>query len=63
MQIKVRNSGSLLVGVGDIERAIDQVRRASVHYTVTAEAGFCALPVLAGGLGAAAVVRFEGAPL
>ena len=61
VRIAVRNSGSLLVTVGDLERAIDHVRRASVHYTLTAEAGFCALPVLVGGMGAVAVARFEGA--
>ena len=61
MQIAVRNSGSLLVTAGDLERAIEHVRRASVHYAITAEAGFCALPVMAGGFGAAAVAQFEGA--
>ncbi len=59
VQVKVRNSDGLLVTVGDLRRQIDRVRRASVHYAVTAESGLCALPVLAAGFGGVALAHLE----
>ena len=58
--VKVQNSGTLLVTLDDLKRAIDNVRRASVHYTVTAEAGFCGPLQLAGGFGVARAAFFSG---
>ena len=60
--IKVRNAGTLTLSAAEIERAIDRVKRASVHYAIAHEVGFCAPLWLAGGFGAMAHMdpRFEG---
>lgn len=58
--ISIRNSASLTVGTAALTRAIARVKRASVHYTVTAEAGFEAAVPVAGGFGAASVTCFAG---
>ena len=58
--VKIRNAGTLLATIADLERAIAHVKRASVHYTITHEVGFCAPLWLAGGFSAAAAARFEG---
>ena len=56
----VRNTGTLLVTIDDLKRAIDRVKRASVHYTIRAGVGFCAPLYLAGGFGSASAVFFQG---
>ena len=61
VEVKVHNSGALLVTVGDLRRSIGRVKRASVHYTLTAEAGLCGSMFLAGGVCAVTVpCMFEG---
>ena len=57
--INVQNSGSILTTVGELEAAINRVRRASVHYTVTATAGFCTDPAGGAAGRTAAVALFE----
>ena len=59
--VKVFNSAGLTVGTTALKRAIAQVKRASVHYTVTAEAGLCGVIDVAAGFVAAVVASaFEG---
>ena len=59
VEIKIRNSESLTVGTSALALAIARVKRASVHYTITAEAGFSAAVPVAAGFGAAAVAVFQ----